>query len=186
MLERAETYYMYIYIYIYIYDIYIYIYIYIWKLQTNQLRGDPVRTAISSTPCTPNLPTNIADFRAARLEHNLNLKGWNSQAHMDFLWIFRESLTQAMLVGTMLVGRLGVRPSGMCRLLLTCSICLCCRTACYTYLAWLLFGRVLSCRVLSAHGCCVCILVIVLFVFIVLSLSLCIYIYIHIHTYMYI
>ena len=46
-----------------------------------------------------------------RLEHNLNLQGWNSHVHRDFLGIFvPESLTQAMLVGTMLAGRLGVAP----------------------------------------------------------------------------
>ena len=48
------------------------------------------------------------DF-GGRLEHNINLKGWNSQAHRDVLGIFPESWTRAMLVGTMLVGRLGVR-----------------------------------------------------------------------------
>ena len=42
------------------------------------------------------------------LEHNLNFKGWNSQAHRDFLGNFMESLTQTILLGTMLVGGLGV------------------------------------------------------------------------------
>ena len=55
----------------------------------------------------PNPPTNIVDLRVL-LQHNLNFKGWNFQAHRDFLGIFPESLTRAMLVGTMLVGRLGV------------------------------------------------------------------------------
>ena len=44
-----------------------------------------------------------------RLEHNLNLKGWDVHVPRDFLGIFPESLTQAMLVGTMLIGRLGVK-----------------------------------------------------------------------------
>ena len=39
-------------------------------------------------------------------------KGWNSQAHRDFLGISSQSRTQAMLVGTMLVGRLGASPGG--------------------------------------------------------------------------
>ena len=47
-------------------------------------------------------------FPRVRLEHYLNLKGWNSHVHRDFLGIFPESLTQAMLVGTMLVGILAV------------------------------------------------------------------------------
>ena len=40
--------------------------------------------------------------------HNIDSTGWNSQAHRDFLGIFPESLSRAMLVGTMLVGGLGV------------------------------------------------------------------------------
>ena len=47
-------------------------------------------------------------FQRVWLEHNLSLKGWNSQAHRDFLGVFLESFSQAMLVGTMLVGGLGV------------------------------------------------------------------------------
>ena len=50
----------------------------------------------------PNPPTNIVDFRGFD-SSNIDFKGWNSQAHRDFLGIFPESLSQAMLVG-----RLGV------------------------------------------------------------------------------
>ena len=48
------------------------------------------------------------------LQHNINLKGWNSQAHRDFPGILPKSLTQAMLVGTMLVGGSDVQPKGPC------------------------------------------------------------------------
>ena len=57
---------------------------------------------------TPNPPTNIVNFQGVWLEHNLNLKGWNSHVPRDFLGVLPESLSQAMLVGTMLVGRLNV------------------------------------------------------------------------------
>ena len=55
-----------------------------------------------------NLPTNIADFRGFDSSTILILRGWNAQAHRDCLGIFPESLTRTMLVGTMLVGGLGV------------------------------------------------------------------------------
>ena len=44
-------------------------------------------------------------FKGFLLKHNLNLKGWDSQAYRGN---FPESSSQAMLVGIMLVGRLGV------------------------------------------------------------------------------
>ena len=57
---------------------------------------------------TPNPPTNIVVFGGFDSSTMLILRGWNSQAHKDFLGILPENLTQAMLVGTMLVGKLGV------------------------------------------------------------------------------
>ena len=54
---------------------------------------------------TPNLPTNIVDFRGFDSSTILILKGGTLRPIGDF----PEVLTRAMLVGTMLVGRLGVR-----------------------------------------------------------------------------
>ena len=53
---------------------------------------------------TPNLPGNIVDFRGLDSSTMLILMGGIPRPIGDF----PESLTQAMLVGTMLVGRLGV------------------------------------------------------------------------------
>ena len=58
---------------------------------------------------TPNLPTNIVDFRGVDSSTILILRGGILMSIGDF----PESLSQAMLVGTMLVGRLGV---GICTL----------------------------------------------------------------------
>ena len=54
--------------------------------------------------CTPNLPTNIVDFRGLDSSTISMLKG----GILRHTGIFPESLSQAMLVDTMLVGRLGV------------------------------------------------------------------------------
>ena len=109
-----------VYIYIYIY----YIYQYIWRSAVETL----VETAWPrfSAPQSCNdlgpllhrpvlysqSPCSHCGFPRVRLEHNLKFKGWNSHVQRDFLGIFPESLTQAMLVRTMLVGRLGVFPTG--------------------------------------------------------------------------
>ena len=53
----------------------------------------------------PNLPTNIVDFRGFYSSTILNLRGGIPRPIGDF----PESLTQAMSVGIMLVGRLGVQ-----------------------------------------------------------------------------
>ena len=55
-------------------------------------------------PYTPNLPTNIVDFRGFGSNIILILMAGIPRPMGDF----PESLTQAMLVGVMLVGRLGV------------------------------------------------------------------------------
>ena len=53
---------------------------------------------------TPNVPTNVVGFRGFDSSVILMLRGGISRPTGNR----RESLTQAMLVGTMLVGRLGV------------------------------------------------------------------------------
>ena len=57
-----------------------------------------------SPPFTPNLPTNIMDFRGFDSSIILILRGGILMSIGDF----PESLSQAILVGVMLVGRLGV------------------------------------------------------------------------------
>ena len=57
---------------------------------------------------TANPPTNIVDVQGFSSSTSLILKGGIPTPNRDFLGNFLESLTQAMLVGTMLVGRLGV------------------------------------------------------------------------------
>ena len=56
--------------------------------------------------CTPNLPTNVVDFRGFDSSIILSLKGWNSQSHREFPKKFDSS--NVSTVGIMLVGRLGV------------------------------------------------------------------------------
>ena len=63
----------------------------------------------ASGPTTPNLPTNIVDFRGFYSSIILILRVGIPR----FIGDFPESLSQAMLVGTTLVGRLGV--SGLFR-----------------------------------------------------------------------
>ena len=61
---------------------------------------------LSVTRYTANLPTNIADFRGFDSSIILLLMG----GILRPIGNFPESLSQAMLVGTMLVGRSGVAP----------------------------------------------------------------------------
>ena len=56
--------------------------------------------------CTANLPTNIVDFRGLDSSIILILSGGILMSIGDF----PESLSQAMLVGIMVVGGLGVQP----------------------------------------------------------------------------
>ena len=88
---------------------YIYIYIYIYICARSErarlarrfaARAPPVR---SSRP-TSNLPTNIVDFRGFDSSIILISRGGISRPVGNF----PESLSRAMLVGTMLLGRLGV------------------------------------------------------------------------------
>ena len=44
----------------------------------------------NNTNTTPNPPTNCG-FQRVGLEHNLNLKGWNFQAHREFPGKFESS-----------------------------------------------------------------------------------------------
>ena len=61
-------------------------------------------TVSPHTNNTPNLPTNIVGFREFDSSVILNQRGGIPRPIGDF----PESLSRAMLVGTMLVGRLGV------------------------------------------------------------------------------
>ena len=54
--------------------------------------------------CTANIPTNIVDFKGVDSSIILDLRGGIPRPIGNSL----ECLSQAMLVGTMLVGRLGV------------------------------------------------------------------------------
>ena len=80
-----------------------------WRLR---LLGLPARFA------TANLPTKIVDFRGFDSSIMLILRGGIPRP----IWDFPESLSQAMLVGTMLVGRLGVGARQY--LGCTCTACL--------------------------------------------------------------
>ena len=98
--------YVYIYTYVYIYlsiylslSLYIYIHIYI-HIQHNGAKGK-----FACQPRgTPNLPTNIVDFGGFDSSIILILRGGIPRPMGNF----PESLSQALLVGIMLVGRLGV------------------------------------------------------------------------------
>ena len=83
-------YYIYICIYIYIYMyVYIYIYIYIHAAGFYGVYGQS--------------PYQDSGFRRVWLQHNLNYKGWSSHVHRGI------SRSQHILVGIILVGRVGVR-----------------------------------------------------------------------------
>ena len=103
-----------IYIYIYIYierDICIYVCMCVHRERERERERE--RAIMDCPRClrdsTPNLPTDIVGFRGFDSSIILILRGGILMSIGDFL----ESLSQAMLVGTMLVGRLGVfrRPS---------------------------------------------------------------------------
>ena len=86
--------YMYIYIYIYVcICIYIYIHMYIY-----------IYIYTCTYTCTANLRTNIVDFRGFDSNVILMSRG----GILMSIGNLPESLSQAMLVGIMLVGRLGV------------------------------------------------------------------------------
>ena len=98
-------------IYIYIYThIHIYIYIererYYLYVCIYTYTYTHIHTHIRGGEGTANLPTNIVDFRGFDSSVILIERGATLMSIGDF----PEILSQAMLVGTMLVGRLGVRP----------------------------------------------------------------------------
>ena len=67
-------------------------------------------TSYSNTNAiTPNRPTNIVDFKGFDSNIILTLRGGILMSIGDFL----QSLSQAMLVGVMLVGRLGVSSASL-------------------------------------------------------------------------
>ena len=87
-----------IYIYIYIYIcIYVYISVHLCRL------GETL-TLIYVYVCAPNLPTSFVDFRGFWLQHISKLRGGIPRP----IGNFAESLSQAMLIGVMLVGGFGV------------------------------------------------------------------------------
>ena len=86
---------------------YKYIYIYIQAVPLfKSLPGTLPARSLPALPAAPNLPTNIVDFRGFFSSIILCLRGGVLMSTGDF----PESLSRAMLVGTMLVGGLGVRP----------------------------------------------------------------------------
>ena len=97
--------YMYIYIYIYIY-VYIYIYIYIPTYEdVSRDRNRRGRPRLSNhDPRTANLRTKTMDFRAFDSSIILNLRGGLPRPMGNS----PQGLSQAILVGIMLVGRMGV------------------------------------------------------------------------------
>ena len=68
----------------------------------------PQTIALWAVACTGNLRTKILDFRGLDSSIILNLKGGILRSTGDF----PEILSQAILVGIILVGRLGVHPCG--------------------------------------------------------------------------
>ena len=90
---------VYMYIYIYTLCIYIYMYIYIYIYICPRRRDVRPRELAS----TANPPTNIVDFSGFDSSIILVLRGGIPRS----IGNFPESFSQAMLVGTMLVGRLG-------------------------------------------------------------------------------
>ena len=79
-----------------------------WGVQTCTARGNTTHIMYKiarASRGTPNLPTNIVDFRRFDSSTILMLRGEIFRPIGDF----PESLSQPMLAGTMLVGRLGVR-----------------------------------------------------------------------------
>ena len=73
--------------------------------------------------CTPNLPTNIMDLRGFYSSIILSIRGGIPRP----IGNFPESLSQAILVGIMLVGRLGVSMlfGLLCVVMLLCYVMLC-------------------------------------------------------------
>ena len=88
--------YMYMYMYMYTY-IYIYVYIYICIYMYTH-------TYIATRQRTADFRTKILDFRGFDSSTFLSLRGGILMSMGDF----GEMLSQAMLVGRILVGRLGV------------------------------------------------------------------------------
>ena len=99
-----------VYIYIYIYThtyIYIYIYIYIyyvWQANEGPTRHNFSLVQMHASVCTANLRTKIMDSGGSDSSTISILRGGTPRPTRNFL----ESSSQAILVGIMLVGRLGV------------------------------------------------------------------------------
>ena len=79
-----------------------------WKICIGRRVHTMTYVTLECNSCTlgkVNIPTNILDFRGFDSSIILMLSGGNLVSIGNFL----ESLSQAILVGIMLVGRLGVR-----------------------------------------------------------------------------
>ena len=108
---HTYTYNLYIYIYTYVCSVYIYIHIIACtggEHRDTQQGGGGVqrqgtRPALARRS-TSSLRNKILDFRGLDSSRILICKGWNSHANRNF----PEDLSQAILVGTISVGRLGV------------------------------------------------------------------------------
>ena len=102
--------YIYIYVLLYIY-IYVYIYIYIYTYIVNEETGKKgfaygtMTVVLRRRRATPNLPTNIVNFRGFDSSMILNLRGEIPRPTGDL----PESLSQAMLVGCNVSREIGRR-----------------------------------------------------------------------------
>ena len=92
-------------------ELHIYIYMYILYTQEVSARIEHASLELCDGGiCTPNPPTNIVGFRGFDTSITLIWRGGNLMSMGNF----PESLSQATLVGTMLVGRLGGAWLGIC------------------------------------------------------------------------
>ena len=75
--------------------------------QDTEVAADEAASAFGSRPCAADLRTNVLDFRGFDSSIILVLRGGSPRP----IWNFLESLSQAILVGIMLVRRLAVQAS---------------------------------------------------------------------------
>ena len=134
------------------------------------------------TIVTPNPPTNIADFRGFDSSIILIERGGIPR----FIGKLPESLSQAMLVGTMLVGRLGVHNHSEPPLSV-CASRSACKQACMCVCVCVCVHACVTDQPMLGESCCLSeSLSVSLSLSLSLSLYIYIYIYIHIHIYIYI
>ena len=142
---------------------------------------------------TPNLPTNIG-FQRVWLKHNLNLKGWNFQAHRGFSGKFESSNVSgdnvSREIGRSVTGWTdwSNTPNNASRQPRLTSICMHIYIYIYTYLSiYLSMSLSLSIYIyIYVYICtymCVCIYI---YIYVCMYMYVCIYIYIYMYMYMYI